>query len=346
MSFARVEVIWFAPLPILVLLLFACGARQRGRALRRLGNAESIRALSSLNPVRRTCSRIGITLALSFLLLALAGPRWGKGDLGVVEGRDLMIALDLSKSMLADDMRAPEGRSKQRWQAASDGLHDLVDSIRQRGGHRVGLVVFAAKPWVVCPLTTDYDHFLTRLDEFDPQAPPPETNPEKDKQYPSGTRIGAGVAEAVTWHDPRFARYQDVLLISDGDDPAEGDQSKEIQAGIDAARKAGIPVHVVGVGDPDRATTFSYKRSDGEEEVVGPTRLLETPLKEIAERTGGTYRSDHRERPRLAEFFQREIEPLKTRPLEDDAIAQPRDRSAWFLLPAFVLFLAAWFIDP
>ena len=116
-------------------------------------------------------------------------------------GRDLMIVMDLSKSMLADDMRDPE--LKERWQAAREGIRELLASIRQRGGHRLGLVVFAAKPWIVCPLTADYDHFALRLEEFDPIAPPREVNPLEDEQFPSGTRIGAAILEAVRAHKDR-----------------------------------------------------------------------------------------------------------------------------------------------
>jgi Ca-activated chloride channel homolog len=312
--------------------------------LRRLGRPEAVTALSSLKPGRRGRSRVLLLGAIASLTIAVAGPRWGKGEPGVVIGRDAMIVLDLSKSMLADDMRNADGLSEERWQAAKAGVHDLIESIRQRGGHRVGLVMFAAKPWVVCPLTSDYDHFLMRLDEFNPKAPPPELSPGKGEEFPSGTRIGAAIAEAVRWHDTRFPGYQDVLLISDGDDPAD-DREEEIEKGWRAALEAQIPVDTVGVGDPDHAVTVAFMRSDGEEEFIGPTQLVEAPLKEIARQSHGEYLRAGRDQPRLSEFFQARIEHRPNRELTDDALPQPHDRAVWFLLAALVLLLTAWAVE-
>ena len=134
------------------------------RACRRCGRAS------------RRRSRLLLFAGLVGLILAVAGPRWGKGgEAGVVVGRDLVVVLDLSRSMTAADMADPD--HPQRWEAARAGVHNLVDRVQERGGHRLALVVFAARPWVVCPLTSDYDHVLARLDEFSPTAPPPEVRP-------------------------------------------------------------------------------------------------------------------------------------------------------------------------
>ncbi len=332
-------------LPVLLVVGWY-GGRRRKALLLRFGRPEAIASLSSLRPRRRLRSRLCVLGSIVLIVGALAGPRWGKGDSGVVIGRDLMIVLDLSKSMLADDMRDPSGDEKQRWQAARAGIHGLVESIRQGGGHRIGLVVFAAKPWLTCPLTADYDHFLMRLDEYTPLAPPPELTPGPDESIASGTRIGSALIEAVKWHDPRFPGYQDVLLISDGDDPSKEDRDSEIETGIHAALDAKIPVHVVGVGDPDNATIFTYKRSNGDDEISPPTKLVEGPLKEIARLTHSEYLSAQRDRPNLAEFFQSRIEPRPSRELQDDALPQSHDRSVWFLIAAIVFLLAAWLIEP
>jgi Ca-activated chloride channel family protein len=346
-SFARPMLLWLLfVLPVLIVLAYRMGKRRR-KLLERFGQLEALAGLSSLQPRWRVRARLCLLASVLLLVIGLAGPGWGKGDPGVVAGRDLMIVLDLSKSMLADDMRDPDGAGiKERWQAAREAIRDLIGYLRQRGGHRVGLVVFAAKPWLVCPLTNDYDHFEMRVKEFSPKAPPMEVNPEKDENVPSGTRIGAGVAEGVKWHDPRFPGHQDVLLISDGDDPSP-DVDDEIEEGIRAARAAKIPVHVVGLGDPDgEPTTIIWKRSDDQEEIIGPTRLIEAPLKEIARQTRGEYLPAQRDKPALGEFFRTHIEPRPSRELGDDALPQPRDRAVWFLLPALVLLLAAWWIEP
>ena len=106
----------------------------------------------------------------------------------MVVGRDLVVILDLSRSMTVADMSDPV--YQQRWQAAQAAIRDLANRVEQRGGHRLGLVVFAARAWVVCPLTSDYDHFRARLDEFTPKAPPPEIRPDPDQPL-SLASIGA-----------------------------------------------------------------------------------------------------------------------------------------------------------
>ena len=181
--------------------------------------------------------------------MALAGPRWGRGDdPGISRGRDLIVAFDLSRSMLAADMHSSD--FPQRWQAGKEALRRLSRELESRGGHRLGLVVFAARPALICPPTTDYDYFRQSLDDLDPDSPPPEVLPAANEQVISGTRIGAGVAEAVRQADERYPGFRDILLISDGHDPVE---DGEYQLGIEAAIAAKIPVHVVGVGRPNPA---------------------------------------------------------------------------------------------
>lgn len=337
-SFARPILLWLLlMLPVLIVLGYRMGKRRRA-LLEQFGQLEALAGLSSLQPRWRGRARLCVLGSLLLVIIGLSGPRWGKGDPGIVAGRDLMIVLDLSKSMLADDMVEGDKRVE-RWKAAQRGIHDLVAYIQPRGGHRVGLVVFAAKPWLVCPLTNDYDHFKMRLDEFSPLAPPFEVNPDKDENIPSGTRIGAAVAEGVRWHDPRFPGHQDVLLLSDGDDPAT-DADREIEIGIQAARDAKIPVHVVGLGDSKTVTTVTL------EDDLFTTSLKEDRLKHIAAQTRGEYLGANQNTPALGDFFRSRIEPRPTRELTDDALPQLRDRSVWFLVPALVLLLVAWWIEP
>jgi Ca-activated chloride channel homolog len=177
LPFARPSFLYLlAVLPVLGLMAIVA-ARRRRSALARLGRPETVGGLSSLRPGSRRRSRLLLFLGLLGLILAVAGPRWGKGgESGVVVGRDLVVVLDLSRSMTAADMADPVYR--ERWEAARAGLHNLLDRVQERGGHRLALVVFAARPWIVCPLTSDYDHFRARLDEFSPNAPPPEVRPD------------------------------------------------------------------------------------------------------------------------------------------------------------------------
>ena len=334
--FARAE--WL--LLLLILPLFAAlnwyAAARRRRATTAIGRPAAVAGLST-HP-RPRCRWVGLAYPLAWvaLVLGIAGPRWGKSDEpGVAVGRDLVIVVDLSRSMQAEDMAARG--AKKRWEAARAGLRDLLDAVAARGGHRVAVVVFAARPKLACPLTTDYDHVRAVIEELNGDHPPPECRPGPGADAVSGTRIGAGLVAAVAAHDERFPGAQDILLISDGDDPGD---DREWLRGADAARKARIPVHVVGLGDPDHPSGIEVV------DVAGPTviatKLEEVPLRQIAADTGGEYLPARREVPRLGDFFRTRIEPNQTRLVSDESLPQPKERFAWFLGPALGLFAIGW----
>jgi Ca-activated chloride channel family protein len=342
--FGRPELLWLLLLLPVFALLNRHAARRRRRATADIGRPAAV-AMLSTHPVRgRRWVGLAYPLAWLALILGIAGPRWGKSDeTGIAVGRDLVVVVDLSRSMLATDMAA-DGMS--RWKAARAALLDLMDSVSRRGGHRVAVVVFAAKPKLLCPLTTDCDHVRAKLEDIDGDFPPPEIKPGADPTITSGTRIGAGVAAAVAAHDPRFQGFQDVILISDGDDPV-GDG--EWRKGATAAWKANIPVHTVGLGDPKVEVPIYIKGEFLEtqpDENVPPdvvrTKLHEEPLTAIASDTRGKYVPAQRELPRLGEFFRTVVEPNPSRPVSDDAIPQRKERYAWFLGPALGLFLIGW----
>lgn len=341
--FARPGLLWLSFVPIAVSLAgWAAARRQRGR-LAALGRPGAVAGLNTMP--RHTTRLAGFALVLAWwaLVLGAAGPRWGAGEgQGVAVGRDVVLVLDLSRSMWAADMGSPA--APERWQAAVAGALDLVDALQRSGGHRVGLVVFAARPRVVVPLTTDFDHVRQALAGLDARNPPADVRPADDAA-PSGTRIGAALAAAVAAHDPRFPGSQDIIILTDADDPAN---DREWQAGVSAARKAGVPVHVVGVGNPDQ-DAFVF-RGDAPLEAPGPggapapvqTRLREDVAREIAAEGRGAYLPARRDVPRLGDFFRTRIEPYPTRELADDQLPQPADHSAWFFTAAAGLLLAGW----
>lgn len=341
LPFARPSFLYLLVLLPVLGVLAIVAARQRRLARARLGRPETVAGLSSLRPGSRRQSRLLLFVGLGALILAVAGPRWGKGgDAGVVVGRDLVVVLDLSRSMTAADMADPVYR--QRWESARAGLHQLADEMQSRGGHRLALVVFAARPWLACPLTSDYDHFRSRLDEFSPKAPPPELRPDPDEPLVNGTSIGAALRLGLAAHDPRFLGYQDLLLLSDGDGPTG--MEAESEGGVKDSVDRQVPVHVVGLGDPTRPTELVF--GEGESAEFVGTKLQEGLLKEIARRTKGEYLPARREVPPLADWFTRVIEPRPSRELSDDALPQPKERSAWFLGAGILFLILGWMREP
>ena len=321
-------------LPILLLLEWRV-RRWRREAWRQFAPGTSPASLSTV-PNPRHGRVFFLSLAgIGFLLFAMAGPRFGAGgETGVVIGRDLIIVIDYSRSMTAADMADPT--HKERWQAARAAVREMVLAARQKGGHRFGLVLFAAKPTLVCPLTSDDEHFLARLDEFSPKAPPAEIRPGTDEAISSGTSIGAGIALALHSQDPLFPGHRDILLLSDGDGPGVEPES---EPAVRMASEQGIPVHVAGLGDPENPTELSLGAA--QEDFVG-TKLREPLLLEIARRTNGEYLPARRDVPALGDWFTNVLETRPSRILSDDLIPQPKDRTPWFAAIGLVCLAAAW----
>lgn len=329
---ARPDALWLLLLLPLLGLLNRWATRRRKRAIAAIGRPAAVAGQLTHPRPRRKWLGLAYPFAWLFLVLGVAGPRWGKSDEpGVAVGRDLVIVIDLSRTMLAGDMSDP--KTPTRWEAARAGALDLLQAVARRGGHRVAVIVFAAKPKVLCPLTTDYEHVRAVLEDVDGAYPPPEIRIGADLDAPSGTRIGLALIEAVNTHDHEFAGSQDIVLISDGDDPG-GDA--EWVRGASAAAAAKIPVHTVGVGslNPTPVTIAN--------ELLFSTVLQEKPLEQIASETHGLYVAARRDTPALGEFFRTRIEPNPSREYTGDQIPQPKERYPWFLAPALVLFLVGW----
>jgi Ca-activated chloride channel family protein len=317
-----------AVLPALALLALLA-RRRRAKALARLGSilafGSSLALRDRLAPLRGLCFTTGLTL----LIVGIAGPQWGRDWARAAPGRDLVIVLDMSRSMTAE--------SPSRFERAKNALADLADTLQKRGGHRVALVAFAGRAKVVCPLTHDYDHFRKALNDLDAADLPDDLRPVNSSD--SGTRIGAGLATAAALHDERSRGFQDILLISDGDDPI---QDNEWQEGVTAAHEKGIPVHTVGVGDPDHGSPIPTEEgplTNGDQEIS--TRLIEKPLEDIARLTGGTYTPAHTKALPLGQLFRERIE---SRPGHEDdqgvdSLQVYQQRYVWFLGAA--LFLLA-----
>jgi Ca-activated chloride channel family protein len=264
------------------------------------------------------------------LILGIAGPQWGRDwQQPPAPGRDLVVVLDLSRSMLAADVLPS------RQERAKQALTELSYVLQQRGGHRLGLVAFAARARLVCPLTHDYDHFRTALANLDAAQPHRDLRPGPAGAA-SGTRIGAGLRAAVEAQDPRARGYQDILLLSDGDDPA---RDNEWRAGAEEARQLEIPVHTVGLGDPNADSRIplradEYQRQNGQFVL---TRLHEDVLREIAGRTRGSYTPARTQALALGDLLRDRLEARGPRDEMEDALPVYRPRYAWFLAPALSL---------
>jgi len=309
---------WAFPLlglPPLLGLLGIVALYRRRRALARLGSQPALELLVAERRWVRLLRGLLASLGVTLLIVGMAGPQWGRDyTQTAAPGRDLVVILDLSYSMLAEQ--------PSRLHRARQALAELAGELKKRGGHRVALVVFAGRAKVACPLTHDYDHFAEVVEEIDANRRPPEIAPP-DEDDASGTRIGAGIRAAIELHEPRYAGYQDILLLSDGDDPADDGGDWRLPAA--EARSRGIPVHTVGIGNPNEDAALNL----GGMEVK--TRLHEAPLQEIAEITEGNYISAQTQALPLGQLFHERIESRPVKEDSEESLPQYQQHYAGFL---------------
>ncbi|MDX1675520.1 MAG: VWA domain-containing protein, partial [Longimicrobiales bacterium] len=276
MSFEHPQLIWLVPaLPAAVAFAVWVWVRRRRRAARALGSTPLLERLGAgdltRTPWDRAALLVGAALALG---LAAAGPRWG---LESVEeetiSADVVLALDVSKSMLARDV-APSRLARERVLAQR--------VLRELSGDRIGMVAFAGRAYVLAPMTVDHSALQLYLDALDPEI-----------VSQGGSSLAAAVRQATDMALGRDeTRQGTVLLVSDGE---ELDDEAAVREAAERAATAGITIHAVGVGTTEGAPipeareggTESYKRGPDGEVVI--SRLNEALLRDVADITGGRY---------------------------------------------------------
>lgn len=255
-------------LPVLALLYWYSNYRRR-RAIRKFGDPELMAMLMPDVSKYRSDVKFGIIwLVVALFSLLLARPQFGsKLETVKRQGVEVMIALDISNSMLAQDVQ-PSRLAKAKRLVAQ-----LVDKMEN---DKVGMIVFAGDAFTQLPITSDYISAKMFLESIDPSL--------ISKQ---GTAIGAAINLATRSFTPQEGVGRAVIVITDG----ENHEGGAVEAATEAAKK-GIQVNVLGVGLPDGAPipmegTNDY-RKDREGNVI-VTRLNEAMCQEIAKAGNGLY---------------------------------------------------------
>ena len=258
--------------PILVYLLIR-RERIRSALLRRFGDQSLLEGSSHLPSTRERAARDFLRAAgVVLVLLALARPQLGERPSGMARsGRDLLVVLDLSRSMNAAD------GSRNRLMVAKQLIGDVLAAAP---GHRVGLVVFGGSAFLQLPLTTNYAAFRRFLDAA-----------STDDIGDPGTDLSNGLAAAATAFEHEGERgYQTVLLVSDG----EGGPGNPGPV-LTRLRKAKIPVVAVGIGSAEGAPVPADSSEAPERwhrDNIGRvvlSRLEEGDLRRAARETNGRY---------------------------------------------------------
>ena len=319
MTFARMEMlllIWLVPLLLLAVLY---GGKRRRRILSDYAFPRGLAAMVPESGNRRRRLKAGLFLAaVALSAAAAAGPRHGyRWEEVARKGVDIIVALDCSRSMLADDIRPSRLDRAKR---------EVIDLLNMLQGDRVGLVAFAGTAFLQCPLTVDYDTFHLFLDTLTPDFLPV-----------GGTDLESALRTAIAGFNEKDYSEKAVILITDGENTVA-----EVTAPAEAAQKAGVKVFCIGIGSaqgvplPDPEGGFKKDRGGN----IVLSRLNEGPLKQIALATGGAYvRSVAGDSDLEAIYFDQIREKMDLQTLETRRRQVWNDRYQWFLAAAVVLLL-------
>ena len=201
--------------------------------------------LKTINPSvslsRQVFKAVILIIAFAAIVLALTRPAWNPKLHEVKrKGRDVVILLDTSRSMLAEDI------NPNRLERAKIAIGDLMETIR---GDRIGIITFAGSASVKCPLTQDYAFARMALDQISTESAPR-----------GGTNVGDAIRKAVSdVFDQQVKEFKDIILITDCDDQQESFPVKAAEA----AGQQGIRIIAVGLGNPNEGARIPITGTDG-----------------------------------------------------------------------------------
>lgn len=278
MNFSPFSFTFAYPWVLLLLLLLPILAILKGRVGGTPGvTFSSTSTLVQLGSRRR--SRAGgilgliAHLALASLIIALAGPRLGRSLTHIqASGVDIMICLDVSRSMLAEDYNIGSQRAS-RLEAVKQVTEEFI---RQRPNDRIGILAFAGRPYLVSPLTLDHDWLIQNLDRL------------QIGMVEDGTAIGSAAAAAANRLKDKDSKTKLIVLLSDGDNNA-GRITPSTAA--EAAKAVGIRLYTIGAGSDNPMVPVPVTDDSGN--VLGyqnmPMQFDESTLKGMAQVANGKY---------------------------------------------------------
>lgn len=316
-------------LGILALAFFLLHAKNVRKKM--LGRFAQPHLLAELIPVldekKRLLKLLLLLSALTCCIAALMRPQWGSRLEKVRKrGLDIIVAVDVSKSMLSEDV-LPSRLGKTKL-----AIHDLVSKL---DGDRIGLVVFAADAFLACPLTTDYGGFFLSLDALDISS-----------AARGGTSIAGAIRTALGAFESAAGPHNILAVVTDGEDH-EG----EVLEAAGEAKNKNTVIFTVGVGTEEGdlipAVDKSGQRAflkDKTDRVV-KTRLNESLLQDIARRTGGAYARSTQKDSGLDILYDRFLSKIEKKETDIKTMRLYQERFQVFLSIALCFLLGELFVS-
>lgn len=328
MNFANQQHVALIYSSALALAVFYLWVMLRRRLLMERFTDKSL--MSNMAPTASTVLKVLkiviIITAAVLALIALARPQWGFiWEETKRSGIDMLIAIDVSKSMLATDVKP------NRLERSKFAVKDLVKKL---SGDRIGLIAFSGTSFLQCPLTIDYNGFLLALDDLGIGTIPR-----------GGTSMTSAMRESMDLFRSPDKKYKVLVIITDGDD-LEGDAMIAAKEAADL----GIKIYCVGVGSPE-GDIIPVINNSGDRVYITDragqavkSKLNEDLLKRIAISTGGNYVRATQAEFGLVLLYDKSISKLEKRDIDAKMRKHYQERFQYFLAFAVLLLLLEPFL--
>ena len=318
--FANPHFLWLLLSVVLLVALFVASRYMTKAALKRFGNIALLgNFMKDASEGKLRVKFLLEVLALVCLIIAAARPQFGsKLEIVKKEGIEIMICLDISNSMLAEDIQP------NRLEKAKRMLSRLLD---QMENDQVGLIVFAGDAFTQLPITNDFVSAKMFLSSIDPKMVSIQ-----------GTAIGSAINLAVRSFTPNESSQKAIILITDGENHED-----DAQGAASAALERGIKTHVIGIGSvqgalvPDDSGRPGSYRKDNEGNPV-TTHLDEDMARKIAAAGQGIYAHADNSNSAINAIIEN-LSQLEVTELESHVYADYEDKFSWFAWLAFILIL-------
>jgi Ca-activated chloride channel family protein len=324
LQFQHSEYLWFLFTIVIIVGLFFLAVNIRKKKLKTIGDDVLVNfQLRNFNLNAQWVKFILLLIALFVGIIGLANLQANAKTQKVKrKGIDVMIALDVSKSMLAKD------ESPNRLEKAKQFVSKLIDKI---GNNRVGLIVFAGRAYVSVPLTVDFGALKMNLSTITPASIPSQ-----------GTVLGEAIKMARESFNPKDTKYKSIVLISDGEDHDENANNE-----VKKAVEEGIMINTVGIGSLNGSPIWDDELQENKKDAEGNeiiSKLNEEELQTIATNGEGIY-TQLNNAENVAKTMATQINSTEKKSFGDVVFADYNNYFQYFLLLSLALITIEFFIS-
>jgi Ca-activated chloride channel homolog len=324
--FEHTQYLWSLTLIPLMIVVFIVLMSIKKKRLQKLGEFQLILSMMpDVSVTKQTVKFVFYSIALFFLILGIANLQTGSKMQEVKrEGADIMICLDVSNSMLAEDLKP------NRLERAKLAIEKMIDKLE---GDRLGIIVFAGEAYTQLPITTDYGSAKMFLNAISPNMVPTQ-----------GTEIATAIDKAMESFGTDLGKNKAIVIITDG----ENHEEEAIKKAEEAAKKD-VTIHTIGIGSDagvpipvyHNGVLSGYKKDKEGNTVV--TKLNEKLLQDIAGAANGVYVKASNADVGLSAVLDK-IAELDKKQIESKRYTDYEDQFQWFMGASLVFLLIEFLI--